>query len=179
MNADFLLDAVGLIDDDLILDAEAAPAARKAPPALRRWAPLAACLALVIALGWSLPQMFRMGSAGSPSNSSGAGAPEASADGTTGEAAPPADQSPSGGSSDAAGDRPACIFVDGTLYFSTDKEIAGKVDESAIRGTTTYTDGIPDQEGETNFSREGTLYAVTADGVVVLIEEEWVLFIPA
>ena len=25
MNADFLLDAVGLIDDDLILDAEAAP----------------------------------------------------------------------------------------------------------------------------------------------------------
>ena len=59
MNAEYLLEAVGLIDDDLIAGAMEAPARQTAPrPRLRRWAALAACLALAAALGrFALPDM--------------------------------------------------------------------------------------------------------------------------
>lgn len=52
------------------------------------------------------------------------------------------------------------------------------MEESAILGTTTYTDGLPDEDGEANFNREGTLYARTDEGIAVEIDGEWVLFTP-
>ena len=70
-------------------------------------------------------------------------------------------------------------MVDGVLYWSTDEILAGEVDPSIIRDTTSYTDGMPEEDGQTNFAREGTQYAVTADGVAVLVGNEWVLFEPA
>ena len=170
MNADFLLDAVGLIDDDLILDAETCPAARRAAPLLlvRRWAALAACLALVIALAYQVGQLGTAGGSSGASTSSGGG--------TAGNET--AGGSPSSGTEES-GDYPAAIMVDGVLYWSTDEILAGEVDPSIIRDTTSYTDGMPEEDGQTNFAREGTQYAVTADGVAVLVGSEWVLFEPA
>ena len=170
MNADFLLDAVGLIDDDLILDAETCPAARRTAPLLlvRRWAALAACLALVIALAYQVGQLGTAGGSNGASTSSGGGT---AGNETTGG-------SPSSGTEES-GDYPAAIMMDGVLYWSTDEILAGEVDPSIIRDTTSYTDGMPEEDGQTNFAREGTQYAVTADGVAVLVGHEWVLFEPA
>ena len=175
MYADFLLDAVGLIDDDLILDAETCPAARRAAPLLlvRRWAALAACLALVIALGYRASQLGTAGGSSGASN----GASTSSGGGTAGNET--TGGSPSSGTEES-GDYPAAIMVDGVLYWSTDEILAGEVDPSIIRDTTSYTtDGMPEEDGQTNFAREGTQYAVTADGVAVLVGHEWVLFEPA
>lgn len=170
MNADFLLDAVGLIDDDLILDAETCPAARRAAPLLlvRRWAALAACLVLVIALAY---QVGQLGTAGGSSGASNGASGGTAGNETTGG-------SPSSGTEES-GDYPAAIMMDGVLYWSTDEILAGEVDPSIIRDTTSYTDGMPEEDGQTNFAREGTQYAVTADGVAVLVGHEWVLFEPA
>ena len=170
MNADFLLDAVGLIDDDLIVDAETCPAARRAAPLLlvRRWAALAACLALVIALAY---QVGQLGTAGGSSGASTSSVGGTAGNETTGG-------SPSSGTEES-GDYPAAIMVDGVLYWSTDEILAGEVDPSIIRDTTSYTGGMPEEDGQTNFAREGTQYAVTADGVAVLVGHEWVLFEPA
>ena len=75
MTADFLLDAMGRIDDDLIQDAEVLPA-----PALlhsaRRWtnrlSTLAACLVLVAALGYVISNLGMGGDSAAPSASTGA-----------------------------------------------------------------------------------------------------------
>ena len=78
----------------------------------------------------------------------------------------------------SGGDVCPAIWVDGQLYWSTGQAISGEVEESAILGTTTYTDGLPDEDGEANFNREGTLYARTDEGIAVEIDGEWVLFTP-
>ena len=48
----------------------------------------------------------------------------------------------------------------------------------AIRETTSRIHGLPEEEGQTNFAPAGTPYAVTGDGVAVLLDGEWVLFSP-
>lgn len=70
MTPEFLLDALGLLDDDLIQDAEL----RTAPKVLpwRRWASWAACLALVLTLGYGAVRLGVSGggsSAGAPQDS--------------------------------------------------------------------------------------------------------------
>ena len=57
MTAEYLLEAMGLIDDDLIQDAEVRPAARPAPARWRQWGALAACLAVVAALGYGVTHL--------------------------------------------------------------------------------------------------------------------------
>ena len=54
MTSEYLLDAMGLLDDDMIQDAE-----EGAKPAFhwRRWGAWAACLALVVALGYGASQL--------------------------------------------------------------------------------------------------------------------------
>ena len=54
MTSEYLLDAIGLLDDDMIQDAE-----EGAKPAFhwRRWGAWAACLALVVALGYGASQL--------------------------------------------------------------------------------------------------------------------------
>ena len=51
MNGEHLLEAVGLLDDDLIAQAEEPVRARRPGPVRRRWAALAACLALALVVG--------------------------------------------------------------------------------------------------------------------------------
>lgn len=181
MNADFLLDAVGLLDDDLIAEADAPLSAR---PSLlsrvQRAAPLlAACLVLVLAL--RMVPFGGMSGGGGEMNSTGAGEGAGGDFSSPGEPSSPAGGSSGGApeSSEDAGDRPAAIMVDGVLYWSTGREMPGEPDPSVIQETTSYTDGMPEEDGQSNFAREGTWYAVTDDGVLVLIDQEWVLFEPA
>ena len=78
-------------------------------------------------------------------------------------------------SGNSTGDWCPAIMVDGQLYWSSG-QVLSSVGESAILGTTTYTDGVPDQDGQANFDREGTRYARTDGGIAVEMDGEWVLF---
>lgn len=165
MNEEFLLQAVGHIDEDLIAEAEEYRPAKR--PSLRRpLAGLAACLAVVFGLYWGMNNLG-MGSANSGSGSA-----------ASGESQQNSNSGITDNSQGSGGDVCPAIWVDGQLYWSTFQAISGEVDESAILGTTTYTDGLPDEDGEANFNREGTLYARTDEGIAVEIDGEWVLFTP-
>lgn len=73
-------------------------------------------------------------------------------------------------------DYPAAIMVNDTVYY-LESEIVAEVDESAILGyTDSYTDNMPQKNGETNFSRELNMpYAKVEGGIAVLYHNEWVL----
>ena len=66
-------------------------------------------------------------------------------------------------------DYPAAIMVDDVIYYLS-AAIPAEVDESAIIGyTTSYTDEMPQANGETNFNRELDMpYAKVENGIVVL-----------
>ena len=51
-----------------------------------------------------------------------------------------------------------------------------KKDRVVLAGLNAH--GLPEEEGQTNFAPAGTPYAVTGDGVAVLLDGEWVLFSP-
>lgn len=160
MNEEFLLQAVGHIDEDLIVQAEEYRPAKR--PSLRRpLAGLAACLAVVFGLYWGMNNLG-MGSGSAAGGESQENSNSGIADNSQG----------------SGGDVCPAIWVDGQLFWSTGQTISGQVDESAILGTTTYTDDLPDEDGEANFDREGTLYARTDEGIAVEIDGEWVLFTP-
>ena len=53
MNTEYLLDAIGLLDDDLIQEAETCSAPKRRS-GYRSWMSLAACLAVVVVLGYGL-----------------------------------------------------------------------------------------------------------------------------
>lgn len=163
MNEEFLLQAIGHIDEDLIAQAEGYRPAKR-PSLGRPLAGLAACLAVVFGLYWGMNNLG-MGSA-----SSGAAA--------GGESQQNSNSGMTDHSQGSGGDVCPAIWVDGQLYWSTFQAISGEVDESAILGTTTYTDGLPDEEGEANFDRDGTLYARTDEGIAVELDGQWVLFTP-
>ena len=78
-------------------------------------------------------------------------------------------------------DYPASIMVNGKLYKMAYITINEEIEEDRIIGyTETYTDGIPLQDGETNFNREpGMPYAEVEDGIAVFYENAWQLFTPA
>ena len=198
MNAEYLLDAVGFVDDDLLREAEEYRRPRRD---YRPWIGLAACLAVVLTLGYALTHIRMGGGGAAPENQMSGGAagtpsasyggdntsPPASAEGPDGSGMQGGEDWPAG-SPDAAtpqepgaaeGDYCAAIMVDGVIYWSTDTPVPGEVDESAIRTVTSYTDTIPEADGQTNFDRGlTTRYAMTDMGLVVLIDQEWILFDP-
>jgi len=195
MNAEYLLDALGLLDDDLIREAETCTV-RRQRPRYRTWMAWAACLAVVIALGYGAAHI-RMGSGSdsggnaAPSAESSAGFAAAGGSSSGGEAAPPNSQEQSSGTAvpepgdpgsnegSSAGDWQAAIMVDGVVYWSTDTPVSVEVDESAIRAVTSYTDTQPEEDGQTNFDRSlTTQYAMTDDGLLVRMNGEWILFDP-
>lgn len=188
MTAEHILDAVGLLDDGLIREAEEY-AVRKRRPGYGRWMGLAASFAVVIVLGYWLSRGIGMGGAAHDKASGGAAsAPAASFEGMLPE---PGDaqsgdvigDAPTGNESDVPldnqGDYCAAIMVDGTLYWSTGTPVPGEVAEEAIWTVTGYTDTVPEEDGQTNFSRDlSAQYAMTDRGLVVLIDREWILFDP-
>ncbi len=202
MNAEYLLDAVGLLDDDLLREAEEYSRPRRD---YRPWIGLAASFVVVLTLGYALTHLGMGG--GAPKNEMSGGAANAPSGSYGGDGVPPLEEyrppasaegpdssMPGGGdwaepgSPDAAapqepgavgGDYCAAIMVDGVVYWSTDTPVPGEVDESAIRTVTSYTDGQPEEDGQTNFDRGlTTQYAMTDMGLVVLIDREWILFDP-
>lgn len=135
MNAEYLLDAIGRLDDDLVRDAEnyRRPRARYRP--LLSWA---ACFAVMLLLGYGATH-FGMGGGAAPSFSgggngggapaSGNSAPSAAEDGNPGETAEPdtpqgaASIPPGGGNAEAPGESQEAprgtVFVrDGTYILS-------------------------------------------------------------
>lgn len=90
MNTDFLLDAIGLIDDDLILDAEQQSVGPKVVPFRTKLTAWAACLAVVVVLGYGITHLPLMGSK-SDSASTGAAAPSSPAASAPASSAPAAD----------------------------------------------------------------------------------------
>ena len=164
MNEEFLLQAVGHIDEDLIVQAETYRPVRRSRSWQRPLSALAACAAVAFVLYWGAGSL-RMGSSNSASGSTGGGETTASSSG----------DSSNGNFPGETQDFCPAILVDGQLYWSSG-EVLSSVDESAILGTTTYTDGIPDQDGQSNAVPEGAHYARTDGGIAVEMDGEWVLF---
>ncbi len=79
---------------------------------------------------------------------------------------------------ESAGDWPAMIMVDGTLYYKA-YTVVESIDNDAIIGyTSSYTNNEPSKDGETNFSRTlGLPYAKTEDGIAVKYNGQWNLFV--
>lgn len=74
--------------------------------------------------------------------------------------------------------RPMIMF-NGELYLDTGKQIPVEIDESAIIGevrSSVNQSEKPTEEGQTNFVSIGSKYAHFEDNIVVLINNEWVLF---
>lgn len=73
------------------------------------------------------------------------------------------------------------IMYEGKVYRTTGKQIPAEVDPSAVVGEIVSViplSQLPEGEGEANFGEIGDSYAVTADGLLVVMNEEWVLFEP-
>ena len=71
------------------------------------------------------------------------------------------------------------IVYEGNLYRTTGKQIPATVDESAIVGyisSVVPLSQLPSNEGEANFGEDGDPYAITSDGLLVIMGHEWVLF---
>ncbi len=186
MTSEYLLDAVGLLDDDLIQEAERY---KKPRPNYRAWLGLAACLAVVIVLSYGMTHLGMGGSAPNGAGGGAANAPSASGGNlapAAGEPAAPGESQNGGGMlmggigpEDSQSDCCAAIMVDGVLYWSTGTPVPGEPAEEAIRTVTGYTDTVPEEDGQTNFDRDlTTWYAMTDLGLVVLMDHEWVLFDP-
>ena len=71
------------------------------------------------------------------------------------------------------------IVYEGKLYRTTGKQLPATVDESAIVGhisSVVPLSQLPSNEGEANFGEVGDPYAITIDGLLVIMGHEWVLF---
>ena len=72
------------------------------------------------------------------------------------------------------------IIYEGIRYRTTGKEIPAEVDESAIVGRISSVvplSQLPTKECEANFGEIGDPYALTSDGLLVLMNNEWVQFV--
>lgn len=104
MNTEYLLDAIGLLDDELIREAETCTLPRRRLN-YSRWMTLAASFAVVIALGWLLRNGIGMGggSAAPGNTASGAAGEPSSSAGM--EASPPESmEGPDGSAPQGGGD---------------------------------------------------------------------------
>ncbi len=207
MSAEHLLDAIGLLDDDLIQEAEAY-AAQGRKPGHRTWLAWAAVFAVMVALSYGASHLGMGGNSADPGWVSG-GANSAPAASTPAASTPAATEGPSpsepagspsadvalGASADSAGsnaesggetekiqgteDFCPAVMVDGVLYWSTGRAVSGEVDEGAARGVTSYTSALPEADGQSNFSQDlSAKYTWTQEGLAVLMDGGWVLFDP-
>ena len=161
-----LFEAIGCVDDDLILQADA-PLRRK--PAVY-WRPIlsvAACACLAIGMAGFGSKMFRCGSA--------APAETAMLENRGLESA----YSGEDGVCAAAPDNRRAVCIDGVLYYDTgavsDTETRRAIFDGVISGTTDA-DALPTEDGQSNFGT-GYGYQFAADGTVeVEIDGEYVIF---
>lgn len=113
MTSEDLLEAVGLLDDDLILEAERAPVRR--PVRWQQWLGLCACLALVFFVGRGMVQNWSSsGASGNASTSVGAGEASGSAGGA----------GPSSSGTASLPDGSVYILVDNRSYLATGETVS-------------------------------------------------------
>lgn len=161
-----LFEAIGCVDDDLILQADA-PLRRK--PAVY-WRPIlsvAACACLAIGMAGFGSKMFRCGSA-APAET--AMMEDRGLESTYGG---------EDGVCAAATDTRRAVCIDGVLYYDTgtisDAETRRAILDGVISATTDA-DALPTEDGQSNFGT-GYGYQFAADGTVeVEIDGEYVIF---
>lgn len=71
------------------------------------------------------------------------------------------------------------VMYNGDIYCTTGKQLPGEVAENAIIGKITSTVSLsqwPEEDGQANFDGLDSSYAITSDGFVVLLDNEWTLF---
>lgn len=167
-----LFEAIGCVDDDLILQADA-PLRRK--PAVY-WRPIlsvAACACLAIGIAGFGSKMFRCGSAAPAETAETAMLEDRKLESTYG-----ADGGEEGVCA-AAPDNRRAVCIDGVLYYDTgavsDTETRRAIFDGVISGTTAA-DELPTEDGQSNFGT-GYGYQFAADGTVeVEIDGEYVIF---
>lgn len=124
MTAEHLLEAMGLLDDELIQEADALPL-RKQPRRWQRWGSLAACAALIIALScYGAAHLPMKGGSGSsaPSASCGAGessdtaAGESLSSGIQDEQTSQAAGAPGGAADSSQPVEAGAVYLDGGVY---------------------------------------------------------------
>ena len=189
MTTEHILDAIGQLDDALIQEAEEY-CRPKAGDRFGRWLGLAASFAVVLVLGYGLTHLgmgggmtqmentsgAQSGTAGDESQASNSMAGVADYNGTAESLVPDEGEGWPGGAPEAMEDCHA-IMVDGVLYWSTGEAVAVEVDESVIQPVASYTNGLPETDGQTNFSPDlRAQYAKISEGLVVRIDQEWILF---
>ena len=193
MNAEYLLDAVGLLDDDLLREAEEYHRPRRD---YRPWIGLAACLAVVLTLGYALTHIRMGGGGAAPGNQMSGGAASAPAGSYGGaealppEEAPPASaEGPDGSSMQGGGSTPAdpcapveaetlAVLIDGGLYRSTGEIIQLSPDEGEVQYGLSWHD---EESGEDRV--EPRRWLMLEDGTVAVSwdtqEHGWLVFAPA
>lgn len=192
MNAEYLLDAVGLLDDDLLREAEEHHRPRRD---YRPWIGLAACLAVVLTLGYALTHLG-MGGGAAPGNQISGGAASAPAGSCGGaealppEEAPPASaEGPDGSGMQGGGSTPAdpcapveaetlAVLIDGGLYRSTGEIIRLSPEEGEVQYGLSWHD---EKSGEDRV--EPRRWLLLEDGTVAVSwdtqEHGWLVFAPA
>ena len=182
MNTEHLLDAIGLLDDDLVREAEEDSRPRRD---YSRWISLAAGFAVVLTLGYGVIQLRNTDMKG---GYSGAGEPAESApppDGAQAEGNTTSSYEVSGDlegadslpleptSPGASGDWYFALRVDGTVYRATNEYIHLEPEESDIRYTTSFINSSePEEDGQANFLPVGSSYVLLDDGTAAVLEDE-------
>ena len=164
-----LFDAIGCVDDALILEADA-PQRRKPAVYWRPILSIAACACLAIGVAGFGSKMFRCGSA-APAET--AMLEDRKLENTYG-----ADGGEDGVCA-AAPDTRRAVCIDGVLYYDTgtisDAETRRAILDGVIT-TATDADALPTEDGQSNFGT-GYGYQFAADGTVeVEIDGEYVIF---
>lgn len=192
MNAEYLLDAVGLLDDDLLREAEEYHRPRRD---YRPWIGLAASFAVVLTLGYALTHLG-MGGGAAPGNQASGGAASAPAGSYGGaevlppEEAPPASaEGPDGSGMQGGGSTPAdpcapveaetlAVLIDGGLYRSTGEIIQLSPEEGEVQYGLSWHD---EESGEDRV--EPRRWLMLEDGTVAVSwdtqEHGWLVFAPA
>ena len=165
MNSEHLLDAIGLLDDGLIHEAEEYRRPRRD---YSRWISLAASLAVGGGGGASAP--------GGVTGAAGADTPAASAPTEPPTSTEGMDQSggaPDLAEPDASGDWSLALRVDGVVYRATNEYIHMEPEESDIRCTTSFLNGAePEEDGQANFLPVGSPYVLLDDGTAAVLQDE-------
>lgn len=193
MNAEYLLDAVGFVDDDLLREAEEYHRPRRD---YRPWIGLAASFVVVLTLGYALTHLG-MGGGAAPENQASGGAASAPAGSYGGAEGPPLEEyrppasaeGPDGSDMQDGGSTPAdpcapveaetlAVLIDGGLYRSTGEIIRLSPDEGEVQYGLSWYD---EESGEDRF--EPRRWLMLEDGTVAVSwdtqEHGWLVFAPA
>ncbi|USF26471.1 hypothetical protein N510_001399 [Firmicutes bacterium ASF500] len=178
MNSEHLLDAIGLLDDGLIHEAEEYRRPRRD---YSRWISPAASLAVVLTLGYGLTHLGIGGGGGASAPGGVTGAAGADTPAASAPAEPPTStegMDQSGGAPDlvepgASGDWSLALRVDGVVYWATNEYVHLEPEESDIRCTTSFLNGAePEEDGQANFLPVGSPYVLLDDGTAAVLEDE-------